>query len=231
MNGASISTADYRIGSGSLQLTASSSQYVQIPAFITGSTGLSISLWFRASSCSNYAYLFSFNSGLYTNDIMLQLHSGYPEFVIWINGAWVFQTLSLSMCDNVWRHVTWTLSPDGTWAVYVNGVSFQTSAVQGYVSQGYPYAATRNLNYLGMSQHGGNPYLQGAIDEFRIYNSVLGASDAWALYAGNNKPRASPPTTILLLLLPYVYIPILYTNPLLYYSLSYHMSITILYII
>ena len=32
-------------------------------------------------------------------------------------------------------------------------------------------------NYLGKSQYGNDPYLNGAIDEFRIYNGALAAAE------------------------------------------------------
>ena len=68
INGASISTTDYRVGSASLQLSASSGQYLDIPAFTTSTTGLSISCWFRLDGNGNYARIFEFGNGPYTDN-------------------------------------------------------------------------------------------------------------------------------------------------------------------
>ena len=80
--------------------------------------------------------------------------------------------------DNVWRHVVWTISPAGIWAVYINGVVVWSAS-----GQPYPNAISRSLNYIGKSNWN-DPYFTGAIDAFKIYNYVLVAADCAALYSG-----------------------------------------------
>ena len=88
-----------------------------------------------------------------------------------------FSPVTGNVNDNVWRHFAWTLTPSGTWTVYINGVSVWT--VTGW---NYPAAITRGSNYLGKGNWGSDPYFTGAMADFRMYNSALGASGVAALY-------------------------------------------------
>ena len=177
VNGASISTADgYAAGSASLQLVASSSQYVQLPAFSTGSTGLTFACWFRSDSNPIYARVFDFGNGAGSDNILFGIFGIWTVFVF-VGGNENSTPGTLNVNDNVWRHFAWTLTTSGTWSVYMNGVSVWTST-----GRYYPNAITRSLNYLGKGNWGSDPYYTGAIDEFRMYSTVLGASDIYALY-------------------------------------------------
>ena len=78
--------------------------------------------------------------------------------------------------DNVWRHFVWTISADGTWKYYFDGVLIQTD-----VGKGVPNSSLRTKSWLGKSPWG-NPPFNGLIDDFRIYNTDLSATDVASLY-------------------------------------------------
>ena len=180
VNGASISTTDgYAVGSASLQLVGSSSQYVQVPAFSTGSTGLTFACWFRSNNNPTWARIFDFGNGAGSDNILVGLNGGLVLYVFVGGNAdtpGLDNPVTPNVNDNVWRHFAWTLTTTGTWSVYIDGVNVWTAT-----GRYYPNAITRTTNYLGKSNWD-NPYFTGAIDEFRIHSTALGAADVYELY-------------------------------------------------
>ncbi len=96
---------------------------------------------------------------------------------VWIGGQQNYIHIHFNNA-NAWQHFAWTLSPSGTWTAYKNGVIMGN--VGGYGQQVYPAAITRPSNYLGQSNRG--DHFTGAIDDFRVYNTVLGAAEVSLLY-------------------------------------------------
>ena len=179
MNGASISPEDYVIGSGAVSLNASSSQYVQIPSLTIGAGGLSFACWFRSSGSGNWARIFDFGNGESSDNIVIAIHDNYLAFSVYFGSILASQSSTTMYAnDNVWRHVVWTLDPRGVWAVYLNGGLLLTQ----YAS--YPNTVSRASNSLGRSNWAYDAYLNGAVDEFRVYDKVLSANDALDLYNG-----------------------------------------------
>jgi hypothetical protein len=172
VNGASISTTDYKIGTASLQLVGVSSQYVQIPSFATGSSGLTFACWFRSNGNPLHTRLFDFGNGVASGNILVGLNGGLVLYVFF--GTTSYDTtgwdtpITTNVDDNVWRHFAWTLTPSGTWTVYINGVN-----VWSRTGRYYPAAITRTRNYLGKGNWPGDPYYTGAIEDFRIYRWAL----------------------------------------------------------
>ena len=109
VNGASISTSDYRVGSACLQLSAPSLHYVQVPAFTTGSSGLTFAFWFRSNNNPTFSRLLDFANGIWSNNIVVGIyHNGLGVAVVnggvvgneYIDGS-VFRNIN----DNQWRHL------------------------------------------------------------------------------------------------------------------------------
>ena len=79
------------------------------------------------------------------------------------------------------RFLTWTLTYDtGTssiWKTYIDGILVLTTS--GY----YPSTSiTLTKNYIGKSNWGSDPYYNGTVDDFRVYNRVITASEVLILY-------------------------------------------------
>ena len=173
MNGASISTSDYAFGASSVQLVSANSQFVKMPPYTFSTQGMSFACWFRSDSSGSYSRVFEFGSGgddyiiMYINNGMLSLYIGAE------------QISTVSVNDNVWRHVAWTIDVSGNWVLYVNGVDVWD------LVGGYPTNVVRTRNFLGYSYLDTNPYFNGAIDDFRVYNGyVLSATEVSNLYYG-----------------------------------------------
>jgi len=178
VNSPTISAVDVVVGTGSIQFSGSS-QYVTIPAFATGSTGLSFAFWFKFNGCSANCRIFDFGNGapsdnLYfhlstTNDFSAHMYRGTSNFGVPTGSG-------LYVNDGQWRHVAWTVDTRGNWKLFLNGA--QVNSYPGLV---YPNAISRTTNYLGRNPFG-SPYLNGAIDDFYVYQSLLTAAQVQDLY-------------------------------------------------
>jgi hypothetical protein len=79
-----------------------------------------------------------------------------------------------------WHHVAVTL--DGTTGMlYVDGQLAGSSAVNIRPSQ----LGATTQNWIGRSQFSADPYLDGRVDEFRIYNRALSAAEVSEVMNGN----------------------------------------------
>ena len=50
-----------------------------------------------------------------------------------------------------------------------------------------------NQNWIGRSQYSADPYLDGRVDDFRIYNRALSSSEVSALASGGATPTPTTP--------------------------------------
>ena len=190
-HGATISTADYKLGSSSLSLTASLSQYAQISNFTPTTGGLTFAFWYKSNGSGTWARIFDFSNGPSSDNILMSPNnngSGGLGFNVFIGVSSSDHTLSdINYNDNVWRHIVWTLSYvasgslTSTWNLYVNGVNKYSNSTKAYPLT----SVTRTLSYIGKSAWA-DAFYNGYIDEFRIYNSVLSATDVNALYTATN---------------------------------------------
>jgi len=182
MKGATITNAvaDKVVGSAAVKLSSASSQYVQIPPFQTENNGLSIAFWFKVSGSSQNCHAFDFGNGNLMNNLQFALQSTGDCSLLGYHNSTLTSKISVfnqRVDDGVWRHAGWTIDSNGNWIVYLNGQQ-TTSAHNLY----YPAAIFRSYNYLGMSNSGGDPYVNGGIDEFYMFQSVLSALQIQELY-------------------------------------------------
>jgi len=81
-----------------------------------------------------------------------------------------------------WIHLAITLENGGTNTstsrVYKNGTLFATAT-----DKTTPDSATRTPQYIGRSHYNSERYFAGDLDDFRLYNSALSASDVSNIYA------------------------------------------------
>lgn len=188
VNGASVSTADYKVGTASLSLTAASSQYATIPSFTPTTNGLTFSFWYRSNGSGTWARVFDFGNGANVYNVLISsnaINLNQLGFSVASSAGGInYYLTDINYNDNVWRHITWTLtyaagdSFTSTWVVYVNGIS------KGTTTNYYPHTTvTRTVNYIGRSNWGADAYYNGYIDDFRIYDRVITATEAGALFS------------------------------------------------
>ncbi|HEY6556919.1 MAG TPA: LamG domain-containing protein [Polyangiaceae bacterium] len=159
-------------------------EYVSLPANIVRSYGaFSISVWFRLNTTTaSWARIFDFGSGT-TRYLFLapRTPTNQVRFGISTGGGGAEQQLNSSgLSAGNWHHVAVTLS-GSTGTLYVNGaqVAQNTSMSLAPADLG-----DTNRNWLGRSQFSADPYLNGRIDNLRMYSRVLTLQEVQTLEAG-----------------------------------------------
>ena len=177
-----VTSIDKVVGSGAMSFVSSSTQYVQIPPFTATSAGVSTAFWFKfSSSVLSASRIFDFGNGNSNIDgVGVTVGQVAIMFMCTNTGNCLyfenFDT-NLAVADQIWRHGVWTIDSAGNWLAYING---KLTGAYGAVSP--VTTVLRNLNYLGKSNANADPYLDGWIDEFYYFESVLSAGQVLSLY-------------------------------------------------
>jgi hypothetical protein len=106
-------------------------------------------------------------------------HGGVQEH---IDGAGPLPT-------GVWTHVAVTLSAGNTGILYVNGAEVGRNEAMTLRPE---TLGQTTQNWLGRSQSVSDPYLDGRVDDFRIYSGALPATEIQALATGNAGALLAP---------------------------------------
>ena len=176
-NGAGGSPVGFSFGSGmvgnALALSASNQAYLSLPKGIVAQlTEATIVTWVKLKSGAAFQRIFDF--GIDTSTFMYLANSGS-------DGTVRFRIVSASLNKNQilegadalpvgkWIHVAVTIGDSGL-SIYLDGAQ---------IAQKSPAAlrpsdlGDTGNNFIGRSPFAADPYLDGQIDEFRIYNRVL----------------------------------------------------------
>jgi hypothetical protein len=159
-------------------LNGTTGNYVSLPAnLLAGLTDVTIEAWVTNATSPDNVALFSFDDGTRTG-----VGGGYLRFVLH-DGANNFLELASSGgspklnanpgLGGKYVHVVCTYSQTtGAAAIYTNGVLEASMAVSTPLAN-----VSANSASLGRSPWSGDPWLNGAIDEFRIYDGILQPAD------------------------------------------------------
>jgi hypothetical protein len=180
---------DYVTGNGCLNLTATSSQYVQVnnstlttawpPA---GGEGITIAFWMKPNMPLSDISIFDFAGTSNTNRIvMYYAHNKSINLIISSSPSSLTDIFtSMVITPSKWYHLVLTVSKSVT-LCYLNGIVINT-----YTGNYYPSTATRSNCYIGKSNFpGNNTTNDGQIDDFRIYNRAITDTEAFKLYSFN----------------------------------------------
>jgi len=182
MNGASITSKKYIVGTGSLALTASASQYMTVGAFSvpngTVGSGVTFTGWFYplGSSQASYATLFSMSGS--GGKISVSYAGSNPWLDLSVNGGIDYAPSANVITPNVWNFFAYTIVSNGmtaTYSYYINNV------LAGSVVGNYPSTLAYTINTLGYGG-AGTGYFNGYLDEFRAYSRVLTVQEIGALW-------------------------------------------------
>jgi fibronectin type 3 domain-containing protein len=177
-----------------LQFPATAAQYADLPdGIVSGLADYTISMWVYVPAFSNWARAFDFGTG--TSNYMFlapQYATGTsaakPRFAIRTTSV-TEQTItsSIALPTATWAHVAVTLSGT-TGRLYINGALAGTNTAMTLKPSDL---GSTTLNYLARSQFN-DPYLNGSLDDFRIYARALNGTEIATLA----DPPATSPLTL-----------------------------------
>jgi len=178
---------------GRLLLNGTTS-YVSLPAgLLDGLSAVTFEFWASFGANGNWARVYDFGdrtpASYGQNYLCFTPHSGiqnhrqaaadaiHEEFV---SGAGVLDGLSL--------HVACVYDPpNGLMTLYTNGVVESTNSLS------FPLRSViNNFSWLGRSLYAGDAYLNGAIDDFRIYRVAMNAAQVATSFAAGPDAPVNP---------------------------------------
>jgi hypothetical protein len=191
------------IGTGKDYISNNNS-YLKIPKFIPllsvesdHSSGLTFSFWFCSRYNKTYSRILDFGNGDGQNNIIIYVYDQCIGFCVYNQGySYTNRLVGLGSNFNDWHYVCWTLSTDGIWNIFINGVLIQYVYTGDYVpskkidnnnvsGNGATFpnpTVTLNKCYIGKSNWWWDPYFNGGLSEFRIYNAKLSDKEIGYIY-------------------------------------------------
>ena len=167
-------------------------QYASLPAgVVNGLNNCTIAAWVNLDAATQNSRVFDFGSG--TNTYMYLTPKGQSNvatFAVTTSGTSGEQQIngSTALPTGSWTHVAVTLS-GSVGIFYVNGVEVGRNS--GMSIQPWQLGSSTQ-NWIGRSQFDAHPYLDGRVDDFRIYSGALSVADIQALAGGSASALLSP---------------------------------------
>jgi hypothetical protein len=162
------------------------SNYVSLPAGVVSALNdFTIAAWVNQSSMSTWARVFDFGNDTISYMFLApRAASGTIRFAITIGSGSAEQQINgTGALPTGWHHVAVTLKGH-TGILYVDGVPVGTNNVMTLKPSHLNFTVN---NFIGKSQWP-DPYLNGRVDDFRIYNGALSAGEVATLVT----PLAAP---------------------------------------
>lgn len=174
----SSTTVMMKSGEKSLKLDGKS--YVMLPYAVAHQDEMTIATWVRLSATTNWQRIFDFGNG--TDQYMFYTPNNGNEmrFVMKNGGDEQILTNGKKLSTTLWHHIAVTLKPVGEKVqaiLYVDGENIAES--NEFTIK--PSDIAPSLCYIGRSMFNADPYFNGHIDDFRIYNYALSADEVAAI--------------------------------------------------
>lgn len=165
----------------SLLLYRSSEQSVVLPNFSIAPEDMSLSLWFKTTDRTLRQRLFSQGEN-YGNNFALQIENNGVRGIVGREGTGVVYTdITSAITNNTWYHVALVFDQT-TIRLYLNGSLANTRSSVGIDLGTGSYSAQIGNTSTGI----GGQYMDGQIDDVRLFDHALTASEVSSLYAGND---------------------------------------------
>jgi len=162
--------------------------YVSLPIgpLISSLTNCTVAAWVKwdTDDGDDWHRIWDFGTGTtyYMYLVIDNGNSDTPQFTITTDGSGDDEdTVAPSVLSfNTWHHIAITINAaTHTHRMYING-SYVAQNTHGYLD---PHdLGNTNKNYLGRSNYSDDPYFNGKMDDVRIYNYVLTATEISQLY-------------------------------------------------
>ena len=166
--------------SGARSLVLEGNAYAMLPYAVACQDEMTIATWMFWNTTSNWQRLFDFGNG--TTQYMFFTPSTGSEmrFVMKNGGDEQILTPKKALDKGAWHHVAVTLKPVDTKVqaiLYIDGENVAESST--FTIR--PSDIAPSLCYLGRSMFKADPFFNGRIDDFRIYNYALSADEVAAV--------------------------------------------------
>ncbi|MFJ5226746.1 beta-L-arabinofuranosidase domain-containing protein [Streptomyces sp. NPDC088400] len=165
---------------GAVALNGTDGHVVVADNVLAGASAYSVATWVRLDGTpATWSRIFDFGTGVTANLFLTpRADSGSLRFAVTAGGGGAEQRVEAAALPiNVWTHVAVTYG-NGTAVLYVNGrEAGRNSAV---TVEPRHFGNTLRSAWIGRSQYP-DPYLKGAVDDFRVYGKTLSAAEITAL--------------------------------------------------
>ena len=168
-------TEQHKSGEKSLNLSGTKN-YIQLPYEVADMAEMTLCAWvYWRSSSSAWQRIFDFGNG--TDQYMFLSPSNGSQMRFAIKNGGDEQTLSTTRLPSMsWHHLAVTLGKDSV-CIYVDGeLKASTTDITIRPSDFHPV-----MNYIGRSQFSNDPFFKGYLDDLRVYNYALNASELAAV--------------------------------------------------
>jgi hypothetical protein len=156
--------------------------YVSLPTGVVSQLNdFTVAAWVKLDSSGAWRRIFDFGSSTTVNMFLVPSSGSTIRFAITTGGNGQEQQINgtQELPVGSWKHVAVTLSGK-TGTLYVDGVAVGQNT--NMTLKPSSLGATVN-NWIGRSQYAADGYLQGAVDDFRIYGRALSKAELQALAA------------------------------------------------
>jgi hypothetical protein len=137
-------------------------------------SGMTVSAWVYCSNLSNYPSVINVYGTVDDEDYCYYL-AFYTDCISLDDYYCVAQRGACDLASSTWYHVAFTMDANKNLVLYLNGSAIASSDSATY------YLSTIRKVAIGMREN--DLYWNGYIDDVRIYDKVLSASEIAALYA------------------------------------------------
>ena len=195
-NGTVINGATWTTGnSGNAVDLDGTNDYSALPAgVVSNANTATLSAWVNLDTVTNWMRIFDFGSGTstYMNLMPKNGSNGKIRFAIRNNGSseQIIDGQS-AVATGGWHHVAVTLN-GATGTLYVDGLQVGQNTTM--TLKPSDLGATTQ-NWIGRSQFA-DPYLDGRVDDFRIYNRAISASEVTSVMNGETLTVPAVPTGV-----------------------------------
>jgi hypothetical protein len=157
--------------------------HVAMPAgILAGVTAFTVAGWVRLTAIANWARVFDFGSGTGTNMFFTaRSGSGTARFAITNSGSGGEQRIDApsALPTGAWTHFVVTQTGN-LGILYINGAEVARNSAMTLRPSNL---GSTTQNWIGRSQYSGDPYLNAAVDGFRVYSRALSASEISTLFS------------------------------------------------
>jgi hypothetical protein len=160
-----------------------SGQYVSLPAGVVGGlTSFTVATWVKLNAAPSWSRIFDFGSGTTAYMLLTPSNGTNLRFAITTGGPGQEQQVNAPVLPTgSWQHVAVTLAPN-TCTLYVNGALVGQSTTVTLTPSSLGATTQR---WLGRSEFAADPYLNGLLDNFRVYSRALTGAEIQLLFAGH----------------------------------------------